>query len=213
MGKIRDLGPRIELVALDPHFHDISIALHRHPLAGGPGYEINSYSTHPEAPVRLRALARLMVDVGGMLATPDDPLVLTFSCRTDHELAARRIFIEAAKLDPATSSQPRASAVYDKKVERTIGLTGLGNGAYHVHAEDANDRVAQRLSTVAGGLVKLAGMETVPGTIDQVSFACGQNHDAIVALLLIRALNARGVLREMEMAASRGVLSAPSQQE
>ena len=213
MGRILDLGQRIELVSLDPHFHDISIALHRRASAQGPAYQVNSYSGKPDTAERLHALARLMVDVGGMMATADDPLTLTFPCASDHELAARRIFIEASRIAPSTKGEPRPAAVYDKKVERTIGITSLGHGAYHVHADDADDRVAQRLSTVAGGLVKLAGMDSVRGTVDQVRFACGHDHDHVVSLLLVRALNARGALREMEMAASRGVLSAPSQQE
>jgi len=47
---------------------------------------------------------------------------------------------------------------------------------------------------------------------DSVTFSCGQAHDALVGLLLVRALNVRAVLREQEMTASRGVLSAPSAQ-
>jgi hypothetical protein len=45
-----------------------------------------------------------------------------------------------------------------------------------------------------------------------VAFGCKQTHDSLVGLLLVRALNVRAVLREQEMTASRGVLSAPSAQ-
>ena len=65
---------------------------------------------------------------------------------------------------------------------------------------------------MAGGLAKLAGMEQIPASIDQVRFACGHDHHLLVAMLLKLALNARGVLREQELAATRGVLAAPSQQ-
>ena len=45
-----------------------------------------------------------------------------------------------------------------------------------------------------------------------VAFDCAESHDALVGLLLTRAPNVRVVLREEEMDASRGVLTAPSQQ-
>ena len=61
--------------------------------------------------------------------------------------------------------------------------------------------------------MKLAEMDEVSGTLDQVVFPCGQVHDALVGLLLVRAPNVRAVLREQEAVASRGVLAAPSQQD
>ena len=35
MGRLLDLGTRIELVSMDPHFHDISLSLYRRAGAGG----------------------------------------------------------------------------------------------------------------------------------------------------------------------------------
>ena len=212
MGRVRDLGPRIELVALDPHFHDISIALHRATSDGRPAYQINSYSAQPGAGERLQRLATLMVEVGGLTASASDPLTLAFACGTDHELAARRVFIEACKIDPTGAGEARPLEVYDKKVDRTIKVTALGGGAYHVFADEPDNRIAKRVATVAAGLVKLAGMEAFDDTVDQVRFTCGHDHHMVVALLLVRALNARGLLREMELTAARGMLSAPSQQ-
>ena len=46
-----------------------------------------------------------------------------------------------------------------------------------------------------------------------VRFPCGESHDQLIGLLLVRAQNLRAVLREEEMKASRGVLAAPSAQE
>lgn len=212
MNRVKELGRRIELVASDPHFHDISIALHRATSDGEPAYQVNSYSSRPGAEDRLQRLATLMVEVGGLSASPADSLTLTFPCGGDHELAARRVFIESCKLDPAGDAEARPLEVYDKKVDRTIRVTALGEGSYHVFTDDPDNRIAKRVATVAAGLVKLAGMEPVGDTVDQIRFTCGHDHHMVVALLLVRALNARGVLREMELAAARGMLSAPSQQ-
>jgi hypothetical protein len=45
-----------------------------------------------------------------------------------------------------------------------------------------------------------------------LAFPCGHSHDALIGLLLPRALNVRAVLREEEAAVGRGNLVAPSQQ-
>jgi hypothetical protein len=40
-------------------------------------------------------------------------------------------------------------------------------------------------------------------------FACGHDHDALVGMLLPRAVNVRDTLREEEQIAARGLLTAP----
>jgi hypothetical protein len=60
--------------------------------------------------------------------------------------------------------------------------------------------------------LKLAEMERWEESETGVRFACGSQHDAIMRLLLFRAMNARAVLRDQEMMASRGELVAPSAQ-
>jgi hypothetical protein len=61
-------------------------------------------------------------------------------------------------------------------------------------------------------LVKLAEVKLVDGKPDQIAFSCGQSHDALIGMLLPRALNVRAILREEESAGERGLLVAPSQQ-
>jgi hypothetical protein len=61
-------------------------------------------------------------------------------------------------------------------------------------------------------VAKLAEMTRQDSNPEQVAFACGHPHDAAVGTMLVRALNVRAILREEEMAASRGVLVAPSAQ-
>ncbi|MDE0227603.1 MAG: hypothetical protein OXJ62_01950 [Spirochaetaceae bacterium] len=208
-----DLGRRIELVAMDAHFHDITVALHRAVDAdGGPAYDIHSYSTRDGARARLQAIATAMAEVAGMEAAPGAPLRVRFACRAAHEQATRRAFIEACKLDPGEPPAARPMEVYDKKTDATIRVVAEGGGLYRAAADADGAKVVRRVATVAGGLVKLAGMEPLPASIDRVRFACGRDHHELVAMLLKLALNARGVLREQELAAARGVLAAPSQQ-
>ena len=69
------------------------------------------------------------------------------------------------------------------------------------------------ITAIAGGLKKLGEMNTDPeNPDDRIVFSCGHSHDALVGLLLVRAPNVRVILRQEEATASRGVLTAPSQQ-
>ena len=147
-----------------------------------------------------------------MEADPETPLRVRFACGEAHEQATRRAFIEACKLDPGQPLEPRPMELYDKKTDATIRVIPEGGGQYRATADADGAKVVRRVATVAGGLVKLAGMEPLPASIDRVRFACGYDHHRLVAMLLKLALNARGVLREQELAAARGVLAAPSQQ-
>lgn len=208
-----DLGRRIELVAMDAHFQDISVALHRAVGAdGSPAYDINSYSNISGAGERLEVIAKAMQEVAGLQAVRGAPLRVRFACGDAHEQATRRAFIEACKLDPGEPLAARPMEIYDKKTDATIAVVPEGGGVYRAGADRAGAKVVRRVATVAGGLVKLAGMEPLPASIDRVKFACGHDHHKLVAMLLKLALNARGVLREQELAAARGVLAAPSQQ-
>ena len=82
---------------------------------------------------------------------------------------------------------------------------------YHLVAEHATETAQKRAIALAGGFAKLCEMEQVEGA-DVVAFGCRMSHDALIGQLMYRAQNVRAVFQEDEMAASRGMLAAPSQQ-
>jgi hypothetical protein len=213
MTETLDLGRRVELVSMDPHFHAVSIALYRRLGAREPSYLVHSYSKRAGVGPRLRAVARAMTALGGLEALPGAPLELRFACGAEHALACRRVFLEACKLPPDQPAEPRPLTILDKKSGRTIRVVGVGAGAYRLTADGDDADQASRIAAVANGLIKLGEMRRGGAGSDRVAFDCGQAHDALVGLLLVRALNVRAVLREEEMAAARGVLAAPSAQQ
>ena len=210
MGLTTDMGRRIELVSMDPRFHNISIALYRQGDRGEAVFLVHSYSRKEGTQQRIELVAKAMATLGGMESVPQDLKKLRFPCCADHRLACRRVFLEACKLDPNLPIEARPLSILDKKSNRTITLSHQGEGIYHLTADGADE---ERISAVAGGLIKLGQMQAVETGKDRVAFSCGQPHDALIGLLLIRALNVRAVLREQEMVASRGILSAPSAQQ
>ena len=217
MRRIIDIGRRIELIPIDPHFHDITIGLYRQQIADPttgtdfPAFLVHTYSQMTGATERIAEVARTMQTLGGMLKTPEG--LLYFPCKDPHEAACRRVFLEACKFASNAHTEPRPLNILDKKSRLTITVDSIGNGIYQVRANGEGRGAARRISAIAGGLMKLGEMESVEtANNDTVGFGCGHSHDALIGLLLTRAPNVRVALREEEMGAARGVLSAPSQQ-
>ena len=217
MRRIIDIGRRIELIPIDPHFHDITIGLYRQQITDTnlgkdfPAFLVHTYSQISGATERIEEVIQSMQILGGMLKTPEG--LLYFPCKDAHEAACRRVFLEACKLASNTQAEAHPLNILDKKSQLTITVDSTGSGIYRVTANGEGRGAARRISAIAGGLMKLGEMEAIEtDNKDTVGFACGQSHDALVGLLLIRAPNVRVVLRQEEMGAARGVLSAPSQQ-
>ena len=217
MRRIVDIGRRIELIPIDPHFHDITIGLYRQQITDPnlgkafPAFLVHTYSQISGATERIGEVIQSMQILGGMLKTPED--LLYFPCKDAHEAACRRVFLEACKLASNTQAEARPLNILDKKSQLTITVDSIGSGIYRVTANGEGRGAARRISAIAGGLMKLGEMEAIEtDNKDTIGFACGHSHDALIGLLLIRAPNVRVVLREEEMGAARGVLSAPSQQ-
>ena len=206
-----DLGSRVELVSMDAHFDDISIALYCADDPGQPCYQVHTYSRRPGAAERIAGVTRAMQVLGGMEQTSTGPL--SFPCGHAHKLAVKRLFLEACKLPPAQPIEPRPLHIFDKKANATIAVASLGQGLYEARATEQVRGVERRVATIALGLIRLGEMDEVTGQPNQAQFGCGEAHDALLGLLLVRAPNVRAAVREAEAMASRGVLSAPSTQE
>ena len=211
MSASTDIGTRVELVSMDAQFEEISIALYRQDRAGGPVGLVHTYSRKPGADERIAFVTRAMAVLGGLERADGDDLV-RFPCETWHAAAAKRLFLESCKVDPTASLTARSLEILDKKTGQQIRVEPLGAGTYRVHAEGVTDGAPSRAPAIARGLAKLAELDTGDDPA-VVSFPCAQSHDALVGLLLARALNVRAALQEEEMKATRGVLVAPGAQE
>ena len=209
MAATLDLGRRVELVPMDPHFHDITIALYQQNRDQGPAYLVHSYSALPGANERVDAIRSGMQSMGAMLQEGN---LLRFACGAAHLMAARRLFLEVCKLAPETPPAPRPLNTLDKKSGLTIEVADLGGGAYQVSGEGEAKRKERRLEAITGGLHKLGEMDAEAGNPYRAVFPCGQAHPALIGLLLVRAFNVRQAMREQEDTGGRGVLAAPSAQ-
>jgi hypothetical protein len=208
-----DIGKRIELVSMDPHCLNISIALYLQDRGRGPEFLVHTYSPRPEAMERIRFICKGMATLGGMEFLQDGSSRVRFPCHGDHLKACRRVFLEVCKLPNGSPLASKELLIFDKKSNRTIRvISGLGC-TYELTADGPdNEEKPLRISAVAQGLTKLAELRVEGQDSNQLSFPCGQRHDSLIGLLLGRALNVRAVLREQELAASKGILAPPSAQ-
>ncbi|UCD68002.1 MAG: hypothetical protein JSW48_14595 [Betaproteobacteria bacterium] len=205
------IGKRIELVSMDPHFHDISIGLYEQQHQGKPVYLVHTYSHKEGTEKRINFVVETMKTFGG-LESADDGL-LQFPCGEQHALAIKRVFLDSCKVAPQSNATAHPLRIHDKKSGCDVTAESLGNGEYRLQTEGDPGDGPRRIAAIARGLAKLGEMETYDDQIDKVTFACGQSHDALIGLLLIRAPNVRAVMREVEMMAARGVLAAPGAQQ
>jgi hypothetical protein len=205
---VLELGRRVELVSMDKWCSNITIGLYRRL---GRRLVVHSYSDRPDAARRLRWIVEAMATMAGLSANPIDHEVW-FSCGGWHELGIRRALLEACKVDPAEPVSARPLAVDDPRSDQRIAVRSFGGGEYRVVSDTATPEQS-RAPAVAAGLAKLLELETDDVDPARVRFACGAGHDRLISLLLMRAINVRATLRELEEATTRGILAAPSAQE
>jgi len=208
-----DIGRRIELVSMDSHCHDISIALYQQDHGAGPEYRIHTYSRDPEAPQRVEFIREAMVRLAGLELVQGGSGRIRFPCRGDHAKACKRAFLEVCKLPNGTELAPKALSIFDQKSNRTIRINPGAGDSRQLSADGADDEEkTRRLAAIAQGLAKLAEVQVAGEGANRITFSCGRTHDPLIGLLLGRALNVRAVIREQEEAAGRGVLLAPGAQ-
>ena len=215
MAIISNIGTRVELVPMDGHFHNISVALYRQADTDGAALLVHTYSARDGAGERIDSIAETMVTLGGLERRPGNRL--RFPCGSEHALAVRRTFLEAVKLDLSAPRSAHPLTTVDRKSGLTIEVDPLGDGQYRVRSagDDPDSQGPRRVGVIVNGLLKLGDMRRVVSdedTEDCVAFECGCSHDALVGLLLVRAPSVRAIVREQEAMSARGTLSAPSAQ-
>src|SRR5690349_5293628 len=86
MNHVADLGRRIELVPMDPHCHDITLALYE---TGGvaPAFRVHSYSMRSGAAERVAFVTEAMKVLGDMESVPGTSTLVRFRCGAEHKLA------------------------------------------------------------------------------------------------------------------------------
>ena len=201
-----DLGIRIELLPMDEIFHDISLGLYQQERAGRAAYLAHSYSSIAGAQERVDFVKRAMTTLGGLEEIEGG--LVGYSCDNGHPKASRRLFLEAAKLEEGVDALvTHPLTTHDRKSDRNVELISAENGKYRLEIDGEDDaKKEKRRKQLLKALVKIGALE-VEGSV--LALPCGNSHDALMGLLLRKAVSMRASMADDE---SRGFLAAPSQQ-
>lgn len=213
MGRTLELGRRVELQSMDPHCHDISLGLYQQESKAGAVYVLHTYSSHPATTARIEGIRKGLVEFAGMVAVPGDPQSLAFPCGQPHEKAVRRSFLELCKLPTSEIGGFLPLVRPDKKAECDLTVEVKGPGCYRITASGDGEKKDRRCQAVARGFSKLCEMDVSASDASLVSFDCGHSHDRLMGALFFRAQNVRSAIKADELAASRGTLAAPGNQD
>ena len=199
---IERYGPCLEMIPMDPHFHNISIGFY---VKDGIG-TVWTYSQKPGAPERVRAIRDLMVAQGDMAAIEGTPHQAKFPCGYLHVKPVRFLLMQAVEKNPDYLLPEGVMSVQDTRSKMVITLTGRQEPDRYVYTITGDGNApnpAIRLASIVNGFVKYGEMLKVSPT--EVAFPCGARHDGLARLLLPYARNISAVDQMLD--STRGQLT------
>ena len=195
-------GGCLELVPMDPNFHDISVSL----------YEKNgvvtvwTFSNMPGVRDRIRTIRDQLVSLGGLVPIRSTYNQAQLPCGELHARAVKFLMAQAVE-KPAGYALPE-SGVKDLRspLILSVGAENVcGRWLYKVVGEgDASNKDA-RLRAVTAGYVRYGEMEKV--NENSLAFPCGYRHDELALLVLPYARNVSQVEDTIASEALRGQMT------
>ena len=196
------IGHCVELVPLDPNFHEITVGLY---VKDGVA-TVWTFSGKPGVAERVEAIRGQLVALGGMTAVEGTHDRVKYDCGQLHERPLKFLVKQAVE-KPADHTLP-VGRVKDLRSPLMLNIEGSeedGRWVYRVNAEGEARNEAARLRAVTGGLVRYGDMEKVGA--DAAGFACGYRHDELARLVLPFARNVSQVEDMLAADALRGQMT------
>lgn len=196
------IGHCVELVPLDPNFHEITVGLY---VKDGVA-TVWTFSSKPGVAGRIEAIRDQLVALGGMTAVEGTHDQVRYECGELHERPLKFLMKQAVE-KPVTHTLPEGR-VKDLRSPLMLDIEGSeenGRWVYRVNAEGEARNEAARLRAVTGGLVRYGDMEKVGD--NAAGFACGYRHDELARLVLPFARNVSQVEDMLAADALRGQMT------
>ena len=195
-------GGCLELVAMDPHFHGISVGLYARDGVA----TVWTFSHREGVEDRIRRIRDRLVELGGMVPVENSHDQVAFSCGYMHGRALKFLLTQAVER-PQDYSLPQGP-VKDTRSGLMLSVAGAESGGrwvYRVSGEGEVPNQAARLRAVASGFKRYGEAEGVGD--NEVAFPCGNRHDRLAQLLLPYARNVSAVEDMLESSSLRGQLT------
>jgi hypothetical protein len=200
---IKRLGHCIELISMDPRFHDITVGLFLKDRL----LTIWSYSPVPGTNERIRTIRDRLVALGDLEAVEGSTSEARVPAGDILLQPLKFAFREAVEKDPGELPSGPIE-VSDNKSNLTFSVTGedeSGVYVYTVIADGDSPRADARIKAAIGGFMRYGECERV--TPHTFRFPDGQRHDGFVRLLLPYARNVSAVERMLAEEEAEGQMT------
>ena len=202
--RVKELGNCIDLVSIEPHFHQVSVGLF---IKSGV-LTVFSYSRLPGIEDRIEQIRDRCIQLGDVKAVDgtNDQLRLISDLYLDRAL--RFMFTAAVEKDPAAAIPTGRITAPDTKTKLTFVLTGAQEGdkyVYTVSAEGEAERAEMRIRAAVGGFIKYSNCARVDK--DKFSFEDGRKYDNFARLILPLARNVSAVEAQLEQEEMAGQMN------
>jgi hypothetical protein len=202
---VRRFGRCLELVGIDPHFHDVSVGLY---LKNGV-YTIWTFSRRPGIEGRISQIRDLICSFGDMEPVPGSINQARYTCGQTHEQAMRFLMMECVEKRADRDLGDGVIAMVDTKTRMQLAVEPqerAGHTVYVVSATgEGSDDSNMRLRAVVGGFMRYGGAQRV--SPHEFSFPCGARHDPLARLLLPYARNVSTIEDVLEAESLRGQMT------
>ena len=198
---IERYGKCLELVPIDPHFHNISVGLYARDRIA----TVWTFSRRDGVEGRIEQIRGQLAALGDLEPVPGTHNQLRPPCGAIHQRPLKFLMMQAVEKDPGftypegPTKDLRSALMLGFESEEIEGRT-----VYHVTAEGEARNAAGRLRAVTSGFVRYGEMERANGG---VAFECGTRHDPLMRLLLPYARNVTGTQDMLEADALRGQMT------
>ena len=194
-------GKCLELVPIDPFFHDISIGLY----SKGGIATVWTFSRREGVEGRIEQVRGQLAKLGDMDGLEGTHNQLRPRCGAIHQRPLKFLMMQAVEKDP--SFEYPEGLVKDLRSPLMLGFESEdieGRTVYRLTAQGEAPRAAGRMRAITSGFVRYGEMERVG---DGVFFGCGARHDQLMRLLLPYARNVTGTQDMLEADALRGQMT------
>ena len=197
-------GHCLELIGMDPHFHEVSIGLYvKDDIA-----TVWTFSPLDGVRERLSQIRDQLVLKGSMTAVDGTHDQVMFACGEFHPVPMRFLLRAAVEKEPIEVEDPSPLTIRDIKSRMDMLATPEeieGGWGYRVTATGDFKRPEIRIRAMVGGFMRYGDMIRIEA--DLGAFKCGQRHDALLRVLMPYARNVSGAEDSLEAEDMRGQLT------
>jgi hypothetical protein len=197
-------GRCLEIVPMDPNFHNISVGLY---VKDGI-CTVWTFSRKPGVQERVEQIRDQLVTLGGVKPVDGTHNQARFPCGYLHERPVKFLLNQAVGKAPDYAPPYGQMSLKDLRSALTLHVTGAeqdGRWVYQISGQGEVPNPAMRLRMVVAGFLRYGEMEKVSDT--EVAFPCGQRHDELIRLLLPYSRNISSVEGMMAAEALRGQMT------